>query len=588
MRLRIPIWILLLAVFVSGEFPLSTFESLAAADPESVQTGGIAYFPLVIGSQSVFGGELDNGGVLDGPDGIRIGAPQGSLAAPVDIIFSSPAPPTQTLPSPALAAGPFVEIAADQEISLAPENPLILAFPVPDGADTAHLALGVLVSGEFIEDVYTPEKEWIFLNGLYDASGGLFLAAETGLIADGEIYVLVEHADFDSPPPAAGGLDQTTSDFFVSCTNFSSPDDCTTATEDQAETYLKEFEVKLQGELGFAAPRLLGRYSSLSIDPLGVVYSGGYQAFLEPATSGFCKDGKAAGYYSAEKARLVLCVAPGSGAINVQVLLHEYFHATEYGYPAALLDKLSGARRKFIIEGMAKAVEESFFTSGNVLARSKASGWEKLHYVDISLDSEYKLDPYNAQDFWVYYGQQFGQKLTYFKNILSRGAKTSDVADALGSGDYLESYWPWAKNQAIEAYNTLNGALTTPCELEAGAVFTIPYFNFKYNNADTRKYDTTVPALTTVVIKVVFDYDYDFAAGVVFPTTYDPSGQADMALEYKFYKDGESDCDQIPDGYRTYEQVKTSDAYYVLIANKEINRDWDYTVSFEVDPIPGP
>lgn len=593
MRLRTATWILFSALLPLSLFWMLPSESFAVVDQDTEeQVDGTIFLPLVIGSPAVSEGSLDNGGIVDGPGGVRIGAPQGSLVAPVEVIFASPGAPTQTLPAPAQAIGAYIQIAAAQTTYVAPENPLILAFPVPPGVDTAHLALGVLSSGIDLPDVYTTAMEWTFLEGLYEASQGLFLSAATALSAEAEIYVLVEHPGFDSPPPAARsaqGFERTNSEYAVLCVQFMDPSECTPVTQDQAATYLQAFEAKLQGELGFAAPRLRGLYTTLSVDPL-VVEQIAYRAYLEPKSTGFCNSGNAGGYYSPKEARLVLCLNPNIGVHGeyIQILLHEYFHATQYGYPAVLSDQQGGRRRKFVIEGMAQTVEESFFTSGNVMKRSEVGGWVELHKIDISLDWNHDLEPYFAQDFWVYYGQQFGQNMTYLQNILNRGAEVSDVADALGSGDYLESYWPWVKNQAMEATNTLDGKLTTPCQLETETVVFQNNFNFMWTSPDTVRYEVTVPALTTEVVKVQFDYNYDVAAGMVYPTNYDPSGQADMALEYKFYKEGEGGCDQIPDGMRNYEQVNTSDVYYVLITNKEINRVWGYTVFFEVFPIPGP
>ena len=592
MHLRTAKWILFSTLIHLSVFWLLPSESLAQSDQtKDVQVDGKVFLPLVFGPPPIPEGTLDNGGVVEGPGGVRIGAPQGSLVYPVEVIFASPGAPTQTIPAPAQAVGAYVQTAAVETTYVKPENPLVLAFPVPSGVDTAHLALGVLSSGEKLTDVYLDTKEWTFLEGLYNSSQELFLTAATALTTEGEVYVLVEHPGFDSPPPAALSaqkIDRTNTDFAVLCVQFIDPSECTPATQDQAATYLQAFEAKLQGELGFAAPRLRGLYTTLSVDPL-VVEQIAFKAYLEPSSTGFCNSQKVGGYYSPEDARLVLCLVPNIGVNGdyIQLLLHEYFHATQYGYPAVLTDRQGSRDRNFIIEGMAKAVEELFYTSGNVMQRSEVGGWLELHKVDLSLDWNFDLAPYFAQDFWVYYGQQYGQNLAYLQNILSRGATASDVAGALGSGDYLESYWPWVKNQAMEATNTLDGKLTTPCQLEKEAVASQNVFNFMWTSPDTMRFDVTVPALTTEVVKVQFDYNYDLAAGVVFPTNYDPSGQADMALEYKFYKEGEGGCDQIPDGPRNYEQVKTSDVYFVLITNKEVNRQWGYTVFFEVTPIPG-
>ncbi len=92
----------------------------------------------------MYQGTLDNDGVVSGPDGIGIGAPAASLTVPVEMALASTNPPTVTLPAPAQALGTYVDISAAVPTYVSPQNPLILAFPVPQGLDSAHLALAVL------------------------------------------------------------------------------------------------------------------------------------------------------------------------------------------------------------------------------------------------------------------------------------------------------------------------------------------------------------------------------------------------------------------------------------------------------------
>lgn len=560
----------------------------AAGQSAGGQATTQVFIPLVFGLPPVHQGTLDNGGVVSGPDGIGIGAPAASLTSPVEVALASTNPPTVTLPAPAQALGIYVHISAAVPTYVSPQNPLVLAFPVPQGVDSAHLALAILQPFDQIDDVEATRPYWSFLEGMYDPAQELFLTTGAAVTTEGETYVLVEHPGYDSPSTAAaaaGSIDGTSSAYTVECVNFTNTTDCTSDTESQAATLLAAFEQHLQGDLGFAPPHLRNTIQIISFVPPSVTVTG-YKAYIEPRTFGYCAKAGAGGYYTAWQARLVLCLNPAVGLNGdyVQILLHEYFHATQHGYDAVMQDYMAGKQILWVLEGMAKTTEESFYV--NKMVRSEVGNWVELFKVDTPLDWNTGLEPYFAQDFWVYYGQLYGHNMSYLKNVLSRGMENSDVAAALGSGDFLEPYWPWAKNQAIEATNTLDGALKTPCQLEMNLVQFPSVFNYQFGDPDFSTHDVTVTPLTTVVVEIHFDYNYDLAAGVVFPTDQDPTSPALQALEYKFYVEGESSCDQVPEGPRSYMNVKVSDMYYVLIANKDISRTWDYTVAFEVHPPP--
>jgi hypothetical protein len=555
-------------------------------------TGGQAttqvFIPLVFGLPPAHQGTLDNGGVVSGPDGISIGAPAGSLTSPVEVALASTNPPTVTLPAPAQALGTYVHISAAAPTYVSPQNPLVLAFPVPQGADAAHLALAVLQPFEQFHDVEATRPYWGFLEGLYDPAQELFLTTSAALTSKGETYVLVEYPGYDSPSTAAaaaGSIDRPSSAYTVQCVNFTNTIDCISTTESLAAALLVGFENHLQGDLGFAPPHLRNSLQIISFVPPSVTVTG-YKAYIESRTFGYCAKAGVGGYYTPEQARLVLCLNPAVGLNGdyVQILLHEYFHATQYGYDAVMQDYTAGKQILWVLDGMAKTTEESFYV--NRMMRSLVGNWVELFKVDTPLEGNTGSEPYFSQDFWVYYGQLYGHDLSYLKNVLSRGMEIRDVAAALGSGDYLEPYWPWAKNQAIEATKTLDGALKTPCELETNLVKLPSVFTYKFGDPDFITHDVTVTPLTTVVVEVQFDHNYDVSAGVVFPTNPDLGGRDIMALEYKFCVEGESGCDQVPEGPRIYQSVTVSDVYYVLIANKDIANTWDYIVAFEVHPPP--
>ena len=122
MHLRTAKWILFSTLIHLSVFWLLPSESLAQSDQtKDVQVDGKVFLPLVFGPPPIPEGTLDNGGVVEGPGGVRIGAPQGSLVYPVEVIFASPGAPTQTIPAPAQAVGAYVQTAAVETTYVKPE-----------------------------------------------------------------------------------------------------------------------------------------------------------------------------------------------------------------------------------------------------------------------------------------------------------------------------------------------------------------------------------------------------------------------------------------------------------------------------------
>ena len=76
-----------------------------------------------------------------------------TLDAPINVSITTAVPPATAVPAPAQVQSRFYQIGAGEDVFVLPENPFILAFPLPAGANTANLTLAVLQSGEGINDV---------------------------------------------------------------------------------------------------------------------------------------------------------------------------------------------------------------------------------------------------------------------------------------------------------------------------------------------------------------------------------------------------------------------------------------------------
>lgn len=572
---------------VAGVFALAN-SAVANTDPT-------VYLPIVVnGSGTTVGGTLDNGGTVEGPDGAGVGAFTNTLTAsgPVVVSISNTAAPTVTFPVQTQVVGEFYQIGADRPVYVSPAEPFILAFPVPSGVSTTNLALAVLSSGEGVADAAGNTLAWTLLEGKYDPAQNLFLTTIAGLTQEGNTFALVTHPDFDSTANNTlaaflqpNSPSRTQFDLFnVKCVYFSNANDCTTATEDTVAAYLTGIYGRIHQDLGFPEPRLQNLIGTLEYDP-HMLSSLGYTVYIEPHDYGYCHSAQAGGYYNPIEGRLVLCLNPAVGLSPdyVYILIHEYFHATQYAYSPVLDDYENGKDEGWIIEGMAKSAEESYFVEE--MLRSEIGGWVELHTVDVSLTSEAGSDEYFAQDFWVFNGQKNNSNLLYLQDILTKGAKTENVVNVLGNGSHLKVYWDWAKNQVMEKDVDFGGALQNPCNAEAQVVEAFEIFEHHWQ--DNPRHFTTVDPLTTAVVRLTFSHSYDLGNGWVSDDPLNPNPDALAALEYKFYKDGESGCEAIPDGARDFsEGIDAGQVYYVIISNTDYDDTYEYVVQFELFPIP--
>jgi hypothetical protein len=87
----------------------------------------------------------------------------------------------------------------------------------------------------------------------------------------------------------------------------------------------------------------------------------GYWVYLAYPSSDLCEFDFTThrGVYTASDGFLVVCTGPSGGRFPDEfapVAIHEYFHATQYGFPATY----QGNPQRFLIEGTAEAAERSY------------------------------------------------------------------------------------------------------------------------------------------------------------------------------------------------------------------------------------
>ncbi|MDF1522692.1 MAG: hypothetical protein P1P87_07735, partial [Trueperaceae bacterium] len=131
----------------------------------------------------------------------------------------------------------------------------------------------------------------------------------------------------------------------------------------------------------------------------------------------------------------------------VDTTRHEYLHVTQFAY--APVASFTRGIDLWVIEGTAVASEGSLGT----MARDASRG---ARAIDVPLTAEdgASLPQYQAQDFFVFAGDQLGRGLEYLRFVFTRGGRAYDedasLRESLGVGGGLaEMYWRWVRHQAM-------------------------------------------------------------------------------------------------------------------------------------------
>jgi hypothetical protein len=532
-----------------------------AAPPQISRT----YLPVAFDIFFEATGTLTNGGVVTGPDGIKLGAVEGALDSPLPVAIGEAIPPAQAVPDRAAVIGDYYRVAAGREAVLPLDKSFILALPVPDGANTGNLAVAVYGSTASLLDMDNHTGQfWRFVPGVYDPANRLLLAQFPSLASAGEIVALVEHPDLPSPPRSGG---RAASD--ASSVRFQAA--CTTSLACNSNL-LEEFEGELQRQYtsfdfhGYGLPRLNGTTSNIAIDPpqLGPPNQV-FFAFLFDETQPGCidKGGKSAysGIYAPDNAYLFICVADGASSLTdfqKDTVRHEYFHALQYSYDNILIDWMSGEEEDWIIEGMAEVV----INSGWDWARS---GSNVIRPVDKSLTDEDDLLTYRTEDFWAFYGRNraSGAGIERLQPILLAGSTFQDVFAHTG---WAEDYWLWVRNQVIEKNDNMDGALVDgTCQLEEAAVSRMATLDagIPGNNPLIG----TVDPLSAFVVEVIFPSDWAGREVMIMAGALPMDKPAPTGFEYKIYRTPWPNCSSTPDNMHQRYKIVPGERYFVVFTN---------------------
>lgn len=534
---------------------------------------------------------LAPGGEVEGPNGVRLLAPDGVLTESVGVELRTVQLPEAELDEGLSPAGEPLSIRSQSRAATASGDMMSLLIPLPPGVDPATAGFAVYFEdGEILwhDDTDGPVAldapfwETFEFDEVLDGSTA---RVEIAVIPESPIVIqIVEGAGFLDPPEVGSANQWGTSShggggFMVYCRIFHQ-DVCTTFGADAVAAF-DAAHARFSG-MGFRDPLL-------KATPLGA-----YRILLRPRSTksgnGTCKVGGRSGRYNVVFRRITICVGGNDGgngwdAARSRVAAHELFHAVQYAYPNIRLNSL----QMWSVEGTANLSEASTATT---LTRDTSDP----RAVDVPLDLNYIFNPnqsdsnqYRTQDFFAFLGDVIapGQGLGYLIDIFETGLRPGRVSHAIEGFDHPEiadlsdAYWAWARNQTFEKTvrsdtrgNAADHPVGAPCALLPDVA--TPHTIVMLDGVSPGSYAATLRPLTSAVIEIVVDAAGPLDEELIYTTStesgvlvalYDPNdcSNPDLRGQGLF---------QVPAG--------TSETRWLLVANTEFQEGRTRDIAFEI------
>lgn len=537
-------------------------------------------FPITAHDWTPPAGTLYDAASLENAGGAIIGAVSGTLPGPLAADIFPVALPAG-LPAEFVVRGDAYRLLSGA-LSIAPsETPFLVGLPVPAGADVTRLGAALnLSSGLVTESSGPPDltRRWTTAPGVYDPATNLFVFTVSALLPEGITAVLYEHEDNRplAAPPTVANRTTTAATYSVTCDpNAVHKDVCSVPTlvalvKDELEQAHTEFV----DTHGYAKPALVhGVGAFVGPNKIPQLYETDYQVRIASTPCTNTKGEPILGEYSYVNDLILVCVDQSAPSSQIRdTVRHELFHAIQAAYPAVAADYIAPSRRElthWTLEGSATAAERSGF----LMVRNP--DWP-IHKVTEPMTSTVDTVEYHAQDFWVFTGLEGDQTdhyISYLRQILAQGATPEHVNNAMNLGD---AYWEWAKNQALEHYQTMVGAFSRgACELDLRAVGDLTNINVMSYPSE-QLVEGRLPPLTTAVVLI--------RTAIARASLYvDATTSGDEAeFRFKVYEtEGLAGCRDLPDGSRTLQDVPAEGSRFVLVSNLSVEETIDYAVFVE-------
>lgn len=500
---------------------------------------------------------LQNNNSIQSNYGAILGALENTLAEAIDSYIVAVSPPI-TVPHESLkTVGHYYAMGTiTTSIVTTPSAPFVVALPVPDGVDASQLAAALYMNVDNADDSEPADEwEWLTVVGAYDAEAKLFSFTLNELSIKPLLAVLVAHPNHiqiepDATLASGQNAGAIATQFRVQCSSRLTVDHPLCSVEvrsDVAEALLTAYQDFTA--LGFKEPALLSRrpyYKPGDPQPKIEQTQTYYGITISAASCDLL------GLYEEISSNLSICVDAQVGVDEkvIDVIRHELFHAIQYSY-AGLRTDWNVTDVGWVIEGTAAAAERSLATMAHAPRLNTRA-------IDVELNHPHikgTFFAYQAQDFWVYWGQVLGQPLSYLISIFTAGGEAADV-DAARGNTLENSYWRWVKNQVFEKeHGPHNRFEFSPCELEFSLVdetlIQVP------NPSPTRS--AVLSPLSATVYVVTFAEQINQVNVQVL------RGGPDTT--FKIYQDGKAGCAAAPDAENMTLDANPGDVLYVVVAN---------------------
>ena len=549
---------------------------------------------------------LEPGGIIVGVDSVHFGAPEGAIEEGIEISIEQVIDPTVEIQFPDYlndinVVSNFYELTASEDIDIAPEHPLILGIPVPEGLSTENLAIGILVPSNtiWLHGEEEPSMRWRTVRGQYDEESGLFGTTVTFTGVEPHTYFLIDGITYANIEIENIGGDNSILEnrvhhfheefigFLVSCIGFEDPGQCTSEHRLQTANALNAAYEKYVKQSGFEEPRL--RYVlenvSFSILPPSVTQQFKYEYYLEnihPFWSGYS--------YTTKTASTGFLANEEFPHPNDHITAHEFFHAIQFGYSNTGRNRLEiHLGDDGILEGTATAVEMSV----NGLRRSNIDALDSREpkRVDLNLfasdtaASPPWIEKYRVQDFWVFLGKKIdpvNPNLNYLIPLFAKGSLREDIDEILREeGTYKslgDAYWQWAKNQTFEKSVVLGPDIEgnpvpdgEPCALYHNAVGNLKEISYSLEGGTTIQTDFILPPLKSKLIEITFEPNNRYFASATIEAP-----ETSVDIDFKFYHEKDAGTENCRDAALDNKQITVHGGdeevrVYALISNTTLS-----------------
>lgn len=403
------------------------------------------------------------GRVVQGPDGMVLGVPAGSLSSALQVTLSRTDAPGTALPDGVTALGRAYRVAASADaFAEATERGFMFGLPIPEGVDEGQTAMVLHLPGDGLSE--GPEDGWHLVRGHVDASRGLLLAPAAALRSAGDVVRLVTGPQLEAPPSLAPPAGTAQRAAVTVCPGWLD------AFEVEPGTGVTPAQVAAaEAELDAA----LDAYRNLGFEPF-LLRSTGWIPYLSGDSATFwasdCSEvkylatlrlggGAASGSYSPSQQVLILFVSSAGASELRETAFHELFHSIQARYLGP--SQAEANQNGYFLEATA-VLAEGLAKSPPDLDVNRSDEY-LLRDVDQTLlapripgsDSAAARLPYQAQDFWSFVARSHGRPFhTFMLDFLIAGAAPSNVDGVMRQAPYTsslhEQYRTWVVDQVFD------------------------------------------------------------------------------------------------------------------------------------------